>query len=60
MANRTMNDTCELNDARELKEGELEFVSGGFGFWDALGVAAGGLTMAAVSAYSAALKDTGI
>jgi hypothetical protein len=60
MTNTTMNDTCELNDARELKEGELEFVSGGFGFWDAVGVAAGGLTMAAVSAYSAALKDTGI
>jgi len=56
----TMNDTCARNDVREFKAAELELVSGGFGFWDAVGVAAGGLTMAAVSAYSAALKDTGI
>ena len=60
MTNTTMNDTCERDDVRALQEAELEFVSGGFGFWDAVGVVAGGITRGAAQAYVAAITDTGI
>ena len=49
-----------MNDVRELNEAELEFVSGGFGLWDAVTVAVGGLTTAAVKAWPEVLTDTGI
>ena len=59
MNDTTMNNTCEL-DARELRDAELDFVSGGFGFWDAVGVVAGGIARGAGQAYVAAVTDTGI
>ena len=46
--------------SRALKEADLDLVSGGFGFWDAVGVAAGGIAMGAAKAYAAAITDTGI